>query len=296
MTAGRSGAKQAHGPLLLAAALLAATAATDGAYALSDQRDFDDMFTALNELMQFAAPGRSVNWQSEVTGNKGKITTLEIVDRAGRKCWKYDRTFPDFGAVKVVQGTACEKFPGLWEIVDEGPEKLVGGKPATKPQAAAPAKSPATTQTAARPKQPAYDRFTVRETQKLLTNLGYSPGPIDGAFGSKTRRAIERFERDRSYPVTGEPSTALIARLREADSATAVQSPPAQAEPASEAATAATTPGAEPLEAPVMLEAAPPVPNLEPPPGPVPSASGGAASDSSTVSGLPPPPPPPPSD
>ena len=29
--------------------------------------------------------------------------------------------------------------------------------------------------------------------QKLLTDLGYAPGPIDGSFGGKTKRALENY-------------------------------------------------------------------------------------------------------
>jgi peptidoglycan hydrolase-like protein with peptidoglycan-binding domain len=30
----------------------------------------------------------------------------------------------------------------------------------------------------------------VLEAQKMLTKLGYAPGPIDGAYGGKTNRAL----------------------------------------------------------------------------------------------------------
>ena len=33
----------------------------------------------------------------------------------------------------------------------------------------------------------------VRITQELLTELGYDPGPIDGAWGSKTETALTHF-------------------------------------------------------------------------------------------------------
>lgn len=39
--------------------------------------------------------------------------------------------------------------------------------------------------------------------QKALVKLGYGPIGIDGVMGSTTRQALERFERDRSLPVTG---------------------------------------------------------------------------------------------
>lgn len=48
------------------------------------------------------------------------------------------------------------------------------------------------------------DRSTqkVVEIQRLLTELGYKPGPVDGIYGGKTRRAI------RAWQVkTGRPSS-----------------------------------------------------------------------------------------
>ena len=33
----------------------------------------------------------------------------------------------------------------------------------------------------------------VLEAQKMLTKLGYAPGPIDGAYGGKTKRALDEY-------------------------------------------------------------------------------------------------------
>ena len=49
--------------------------------------------------------------------------------------------------------------------------------------------------------------------QKVLAELGYSPGRIDGRLGSKTRAAIARFERDHGLKVTGHMSAALMRKL-----------------------------------------------------------------------------------
>jgi Putative peptidoglycan binding domain len=42
--------------------------------------------------------------------------------------------------------------------------------------------------------------------QRALNKLGYGPIKPDGLAGPGTRQAIERFERDRKLPLTGEPS------------------------------------------------------------------------------------------
>jgi peptidoglycan hydrolase-like protein with peptidoglycan-binding domain len=49
--------------------------------------------------------------------------------------------------------------------------------------------------------------------QKVLADLGYAPGRIDGRLGSRTQAAIARFESDQGMTVTGEVSAALIGRL-----------------------------------------------------------------------------------
>ncbi|MCS0494212.1 peptidoglycan-binding protein [Ancylobacter sp. MQZ15Z-1] len=53
----------------------------------------------------------------------------------------------------------------------------------------------------------------VMEIQKALASLGYGPIHIDGRVGDATRQAIERFERDRRMPVTGEISDRLVREL-----------------------------------------------------------------------------------
>jgi S1-C subfamily serine protease len=56
----------------------------------------------------------------------------------------------------------------------------------------------------------------IREAQRLLADLGYAPGPVDGVIGPKTRVAIWAFQADIGLPVDGQFSDELIAALREA--------------------------------------------------------------------------------
>jgi peptidoglycan hydrolase-like protein with peptidoglycan-binding domain len=44
----------------------------------------------------------------------------------------------------------------------------------------------------------------VATAQRALTKLGFGPLKSDGVMGSGTRQAIERYERSRGLPVTGE--------------------------------------------------------------------------------------------
>ncbi|MFP4570644.1 lytic murein transglycosylase [Rhodosalinus sp.] len=50
--------------------------------------------------------------------------------------------------------------------------------------------------------------------QRELTAAGFDAGAPDGVIGSRTRAAIEGYQRAQGLTVTGEPSRALLARLR----------------------------------------------------------------------------------
>ena len=43
----------------------------------------------------------------------------------------------------------------------------------------------------------------VRMLQQILTDFGYSPGPVDGDFGTKTESAVKQFQTDFSLVVDG---------------------------------------------------------------------------------------------
>jgi peptidoglycan hydrolase-like protein with peptidoglycan-binding domain len=55
---------------------------------------------------------------------------------------------------------------------------------------------------------------TVRAVQQILADLGYAPGPIDGAVGSATERAISAFQRDRKIVVSGRISPELLGEIK----------------------------------------------------------------------------------
>jgi TPR repeat protein len=62
-------------------------------------------------------------------------------------------------------------------------------------------------------------RDDIREIQTRLDELGYDPGPVDGLMGDRTESAIAAFQQDRGLEADGEPSPALLDRLREAEPA-----------------------------------------------------------------------------
>lgn len=53
----------------------------------------------------------------------------------------------------------------------------------------------------------------VLAVQKALANIGYGPIRIDGRGGAATKEAIERFERDRRLPISGEVSDRVVREL-----------------------------------------------------------------------------------
>jgi peptidoglycan hydrolase-like protein with peptidoglycan-binding domain len=54
----------------------------------------------------------------------------------------------------------------------------------------------------------------VKAVQQTLADLGYAPGPIDGAVGSVTKSAISAFQRDRKIAETGKITPELLAELK----------------------------------------------------------------------------------
>ncbi len=55
-----------------------------------------------------------------------------------------------------------------------------------------------------------------KEMQRLLSELGFDPGPIDGQPGPKTKQAIRDFQKTRGLTVDGEDSPRLVGQLRAA--------------------------------------------------------------------------------
>ncbi len=63
------------------------------------------------------------------------------------------------------------------------------------------------------PDRGAARRGSVEQVQELLTELDYTPGPIDGALGARTIESIRDFQEDIGQIVTGSISECLVSRL-----------------------------------------------------------------------------------
>ena len=61
-----------------------------------------------------------------------------------------------------------------------------------------------------------YNNTKISSIQTLLKHNGYNVGAVDGKFGTKTRKAIESFQRDNRLIVTGLPTDQLILELSNA--------------------------------------------------------------------------------
>lgn len=57
-------------------------------------------------------------------------------------------------------------------------------------------------------------RPRVREAQRLLTELGYQPGPVDGVLRLRTRAALRAFQRDQGLEDHGRLTRRVMQRLR----------------------------------------------------------------------------------
>ena len=56
----------------------------------------------------------------------------------------------------------------------------------------------------------------IAEAQRILTYLGYKPGPADGVPGDRTRAALRAFQADVGLEQTGEINQTVLARLKAA--------------------------------------------------------------------------------
>jgi peptidoglycan hydrolase-like protein with peptidoglycan-binding domain len=56
----------------------------------------------------------------------------------------------------------------------------------------------------------AAENATVKRVQQILADLGYAPGPIDGAWGANTASAVSAFQGDRGIVQTGQITPELL--------------------------------------------------------------------------------------
>ena len=111
--------------------------------------------------------------------------------------WRSARVRP-LGALlcSAVFLTACELLP---LSQDDAAEQVQEAAPAVEA-----------------PAEPVYldlNRKLVLKIQQQLTDLGYRPGPIDGAFGPSTKEAVASYQRAKGLPSDGAITDALVTYL-----------------------------------------------------------------------------------
>ncbi len=70
-------------------------------------------------------------------------------------------------------------------------------------------------------------RQLVAEVQRELNRLGYQAGPVDGLMGTRSRNAIRDYQGTVGLAQDGQPTPALLARLRQTGREPAATAPPA---------------------------------------------------------------------
>ncbi len=60
------------------------------------------------------------------------------------------------------------------------------------------------------------DSARIEAVQQALEVMGYDPGPVDGAMGDNTRRAVKAFQGEFGLAVDGKVDEVLLERLRSA--------------------------------------------------------------------------------
>jgi peptidoglycan hydrolase-like protein with peptidoglycan-binding domain len=55
---------------------------------------------------------------------------------------------------------------------------------------------------------------TIKSVQQVLADLGYDPGPADGAMGASTKTAIEAFQKDRKIAQDGRITPSLLREIK----------------------------------------------------------------------------------
>jgi hypothetical protein len=113
-----------------------------------------------------------------------------------------------------------ENVQGNWRLfgISVGTSRAEPAAANDRPSPDAQAEPPAVREQAQPPAAPSSGGSPlVEEAQRLLTRLGYNPGPVDGFIGPRTQEAVRAFQRDTGHGETGEITPELVEELRRAD-------------------------------------------------------------------------------
>ena len=179
-------------------------------------------------------------WEGVASRPEAGIYDVDITidsSREGQNCGSIDYTSLDCGGTLICKGTAGEFATfeerltyGQTRCIDGGVvfvresntvlkylwRRTVSGAIEASGSLARPQVSVPIVEAPPSPPEPIVTSQTTMEVQRLLSELGYGPGPIDGLYGEKTRAAIKAYQRDAEFTVDGAVSDALLRSLRQA--------------------------------------------------------------------------------
>jgi hypothetical protein len=102
--------------------------------------------------------------------------------------------------------------------ISEAQQSARAWQPRATPSRLAPDPSP--------PAETLSGRQLVAEVQRELNRLGYEAGPVDGLMGTRSRNAIRDYQGTVGLAQDGQPTAALLARLRQTEREPAATAPP----------------------------------------------------------------------
>jgi peptidoglycan hydrolase-like protein with peptidoglycan-binding domain len=118
------------------------------------------------------------------------------------------RDFEQAAALKP----STEPNEALLQAIVRAPAKLAKVAPAAPPAAAPPAARPAPVRNELMPEKPVPSKRVIA-LQRALADYGYGQIKPSGIVDAETQAAIEKFERERKLPVTGQPSDRVTREL-----------------------------------------------------------------------------------
>ncbi|TDI66243.1 MAG: hypothetical protein E2O89_01420, partial [Alphaproteobacteria bacterium] len=175
---------------------------------------------AFNTALENARKGSESPWLNPQTGDRGVITPVATFKEAdGTPCRNYRWTLITGASSRLFEGTACRAGASNWRVKQETEQKstVAGEESGDMPwlsEQGTDAQS-TTIQPGAATSQSSYnhDKQMVADAQRMLNQLGYNAGAIDGQYGIKTRVAITAFHQDRGLPAGGNVTPQLVAQL-----------------------------------------------------------------------------------
>lgn len=161
-------------------------------------------------MLRFNDNGAACRLEAEAS--RAQRQTFCSVDSLGGMMITF-RRIVIMGLIASMPIPAVGQNLGAGDILNLGNQVLKGLQ---QSQPAVPQPAPSTPQVQAETRAvPAYDAGQVYETQNLLAQLGYDPGPVDGAMGNRTSNAIRQFQAAQGLPQTGQVSPELLVLLRD---------------------------------------------------------------------------------